>query len=101
MLEARKAALEAQLQGEEGRLSQLSASEALLTELKEKAETADNITKRRLIETLVVHITVTVEEEGQIRLEPRYRFNAPKELDTSRQHQEPGGRNSGDLRGQR
>jgi uncharacterized protein involved in exopolysaccharide biosynthesis len=80
ILEARKAALETQLQGEEGRRSQLSSAEALLTELKDKADTADNHTKRQVIETLVANITVTADDKGQIKLEPVYRFNPPHEI---------------------
>jgi uncharacterized protein involved in exopolysaccharide biosynthesis len=80
ILEARKAALEAQLQGEEGHRSQLGAAEALLTELKEKADAADNHIKRQVIETLVAHVNVTSDGDGQIKLEPVYRFNPPHEI---------------------
>jgi site-specific DNA recombinase len=80
MLEARKASLEAQLQGQEGRRAQLTAAEALLRDLREKAESADNNIKRQVIETLVAHVGVNVGENGEIRLEPVYRFENPDKI---------------------
>jgi site-specific DNA recombinase len=88
MLEARKASLEAQLQGQEGQRVQLSAAEALLKELRDKSESANNHTKRRVMETLVVSAVVNGGDSGEIQFEPKYRFEDPDKLVTSRQHQE-------------
>lgn len=80
ILEARKASLEAQLKGQEGQRAQLTAAEALLRDLREKAESADNNIKRQVIETLVAHVPVNVGENREIRLEPVYRFENPDKI---------------------
>jgi uncharacterized protein involved in exopolysaccharide biosynthesis len=80
MLEARKASLAAQLQGQEGRRAQLASAEALLTDLKEKAESADNHTKRQVIETLVASAVVSVGSSGGMTLAPKYRFEDPDKI---------------------
>lgn len=76
-LSARKTSLEAVVQGNEIRRSQLRAAESLLQQLQEKAESADATTKRLVIEVLVDKVTVNNQESGELELGITYRFEQP------------------------
>ena len=73
---ARKATLETQAKVDEVDRAQLSAAETLLRELQDRAESADETTKRNVIETLVKHIDVKSAKEGGLNLTP----NPPKDV---------------------
>ena len=76
-LTARKASLEARAKEKEVDFAHLSAAESSLTELRERAERADDATKRHVVETLVKGITVQNTTNGELKLLPTYRFENP------------------------
>ncbi len=77
---ARKATLEARINGQIGEHAQMSAAEALLRELHDRAEGADNTVKRQVIETLVQQATVMVGEDRALNLDVTYRFGDPGDI---------------------
>ena len=76
-LAARKASLEVQVQDKESQRSKLQAAETLLQELQERADNADNSTKRQVIEVLVEQATVNTKKSGELNLQITYRFEKP------------------------
>ena len=79
-LAARKASLEALMQRKDGQQTQLMVAETLLRQLQESAETADNTTKRQVIEVLVDQATVNTKESGELNLQITYRFEQPGDI---------------------
>ena len=79
-LHARKASLEAKLKTEAGTKTQLSAADALLRQLQERADSADAATKRQVVETLVKDIIARHRGDGEISLQITYRFEGAHQL---------------------
>ena len=77
---ARQATLEARINSQNGERAQLSAAEALLRELHDRAEGADNSVRRQVIETLVQQATVMVGEDRAVNLDVTYRFEEPGDI---------------------
>ena len=77
---ARQATLEARINSQNGERAQLSAAEALLRELHDRTEGANNSVKRQVIETLVQQATVMVGGDRAVNLDVTYRFEEPGDI---------------------